>query len=107
MNRRQFWRMVWLAFVSTLLCDFFAAIAWAVIFWKFSLQIMRRVAANPPRVGNGPEYDNMGYVGLFLGGLLMIGLASLVGMGIYVWVRVRKERRSDESPADGTGSRTP
>jgi hypothetical protein len=99
--------MLWLAFLSTLICGFFAAIVWVVIFQNFSLQIMRRVAANPPRVGNGPAYDNMGYVGLFLGGLLMIGLASLVGMGIYVRVRVRKERRSDESPADGMGSRTP
>ncbi|MCI1747422.1 MAG: hypothetical protein LKI24_04505 [Acidipropionibacterium sp.] len=93
--------MLWLVFLSTLLCDFFAAIVWVVIFQNFSLQIMRRVAANPPRVGNGPVYDNMGYVGLFLGGLLMIGLASLVGMGIYVWARVRKERRSDESPRMG------
>lgn len=87
------WHIMWWAFLSTLLCDFFVAVGWVVVFGKYSRPMMRFVAADPPCMECAAEYDNMGYVGLFLGGLLAIAAISLVPMVIYVVVRIRKERR--------------
>lgn len=102
-SRHELTTSAWRAFFISSTCALILSVGWVIVVFRWSYEILLRLAANPPHdLGNGIyEFDNMQSVGLLIGGLILIFLGSLVIGGVAFLVRIFKISRQDVDEPPG------